>query len=217
MGVATSGREALEAARHDRPDVVLVDIGLPDQSGLAVGATILEERPQTILIAVTAMEDARARSAAARAGFRGFITKDTNLSTFVSSVGAALEGERVFQKTPRANGSADTESDLLSAQLTEREREVLALLAHGANGRKIADDLRIAPNTVRTHVQSILSKLQVHSRLEAAAFAVRHRLIGSNEDGTKRPSSRQSPRIPSDAFGVARLPHRTGEKRERDH
>ena len=95
-------------------------------------------------------------------------------------VRAVLDGQLIM---PHRLGPASRQAakhddaELLAAQLTPREREVLTLLARGANGREIAADLAISRNTVRTHVQSILTKLQVHSRLEAATFAVRHRLM----------------------------------------
>jgi DNA-binding NarL/FixJ family response regulator len=175
VGIATDGSEALEAFRRHLPDGVLIDIGLPDRSGLVVGSEILEERPITVVIAVTALEDPRMVREAARAGFHGFLTKSTNLRQFVHSVRAVLDGEAIF---PRGDGpSPIRQTPLVAEQLTAREREVLALLSRGATSQTIADALAIAPNTVRTHVQNILSKLQVHSRLEAVAFAVRHGVV----------------------------------------
>jgi DNA-binding NarL/FixJ family response regulator len=139
-----------------------------------VGSGILEERPNTLLIAVTALEDARLVKEAAKAGFHGYLTKASNLPQFVSSVRAILEGEMMFPKRmTRGDGTASVrQTSFLANQLTAREREVLALLSRGATSQSIADAMGIAPNTVRTHVQNVLSKLQVHSRLEAVAFAV---------------------------------------------
>jgi DNA-binding NarL/FixJ family response regulator len=176
VGVATNGSDALESVRRDRPDAVLVDIGLPDQSGLSVGAQILRERTDAVVIVVTALDDPRLMKEAARAGFHGYLSKASNLSQFVSSVLAVLEGGMVFPKpATRSNGSPSVarQASLLLDGLTAREREVLALLGRGATSQGIADELGIAPNTVRTHVQNILSKLQVHSRLEAVALASR--------------------------------------------
>lgn len=189
VGIATNGSEALEAVRRDPPDGVLIDIGLPDRSGLVVGAEILEERPSTVVIAVTALEDARMAREAARAGFQGFLPKSSNLRQFVHEVGAVLGGEAVFPREGvRRDGPPPVRQTPLAAeQLTAREREVLALLSRGATSQTIADALGIAPNTVRTHVQNILSKLQVHSRLEAVAFAVRHGVVDAGR---------------TDAFGV---------------
>ena len=177
VGIATNGAEALDAVRRDLPDGVLIDIGLPDRSGLVVGSEILEERPSTVVIAVTALEDARMVREAARAGFQGFLTKSTNLRQFVHEVRAVLGGEAVFPRGGGGGASPIRKTPLVADQLTAREREVLALLSRGARSQTIADALGIAPNTVRTHVQNILSKLQVHSRLEAVAFAVRHGVV----------------------------------------
>ena len=102
------------------------------------------------------------------------------MSQLLSAIQVVLNGEVVFPPRLARAGARDgrqSQARLLGQQLTPRELEVLEMLARGAGGREIARTLGVAPNTVRTHVQSILSKLQVHSRLEAAAFAVRHGLI----------------------------------------
>jgi two-component system nitrate/nitrite response regulator NarL len=183
MGVCasvTNGRDAIAFLETERADVVLMDIGLPDRSGLAVGREILERWPETKLLAVTALDDGRAVDDALEAGFRGYLTKDTPVSRFISSMEAVAEGQVVLPHRLISAGHRRGTSDgiaLLVAQLTTREREVLSLLVEGADGGTIARRLGISRNTVRTHVQSILTKLQVHSRLEAATMAVRHHLV----------------------------------------
>jgi len=180
VAVVTSGRAALAYLEDDRPDVILLDLGLPDRSGLAVGREILEAWPEAKLMVLTALDDPKAVEEASRAGFRGYLTKDTPVSRFVSSIEAIVAGQEVFPhrlaQATRRPGSSDSVW-LLISQLTPREREVLGLLVEGADGRTIAARLGISRNTVRTHVQSILTKLQVHSRLEAATLAVRHRVV----------------------------------------
>jgi two-component system nitrate/nitrite response regulator NarL len=180
VAVVTSARGALDHLEDDRPDVVLLDVGLPDRSGLAVGREILEWWPEAKLVVVTALDDPKAVEEASRAGFRGYLTKDTPVSRFVSSIESIVAGQVVFPhrsaNAGRRTGSGDSVW-LLISQLTPREREVLGLLVEGADGRTIAARLSISRNTVRTHVQSILTKLQVHSRLEAATLAVRHRVV----------------------------------------
>jgi two-component system, NarL family, nitrate/nitrite response regulator NarL len=178
--VAT-GAEALAFVERDRPEVILMDIGLPDRSGLAVGAEILASWPSAKLMVLTALESPEAVEMAMRTGFRGYLSKETPVSRFVSAVQAVADGHAVFP--PRSSStitrpSGSTEAIwLLISQLTAREKEVLGLLVEGADGRTIAARLGISRNTVRTHVQSILTKLQVHSRLEAATLAVRHRVV----------------------------------------
>jgi DNA-binding NarL/FixJ family response regulator len=180
VAVVTSGRAALAYLEDDRPDVILLDLGLPDRSGLAVGREILESWPEAKLMVLTALDDPKAVEEASRAGFRGYLTKDTPVSRFVSSIEAIVAGQEVFPhrlaQATRRPGSNDSVW-LLISQLTPREREVLGLLVEGADGRTIAARLGISRNKVRTHVQSILTKLQVHSRLEAATLAVRHRVV----------------------------------------
>jgi DNA-binding NarL/FixJ family response regulator len=179
VGIATTGAESRELVNDLRPDLILVDIGLPDESGLVAGRRILEEHPEAKVVALTALLSPATVREAVRLGFHGYITKDTPVSRFASSLRAVLDGQVVF---PRRLASAlgrprDDGFDLLAAQLTARELEVLGLMAEGLSGTDIARKLGISTNTVRTHIQSILTKLQVHSRLEAVAFALRRGLV----------------------------------------
>lgn len=182
VGIAASSEEALPAVRRLCPDLVLVDIGLPDGSGLTVGKAILQEYPAMKVLALSALDEPRAVREALRAGFQGYVAKDTPVARFIQAIDAVLAGHVVVPRplAPRIAGARSAEEEavaLLSNQLTAREREVLGLLVEGASGQSIARSLGISPNTVRTHVQSVLTKLQVRSRLEAATFAVRHRIV----------------------------------------
>src|SRR5439155_12053149 len=188
----TNGRDAIAYLETDLADVVLMDIGLPDRSGLAVGREILERWPETKLVAVTALDDGRGVDDALEAGVRGYLTKDTPVSRFISSMEAVVDGQVILPHRlvtgVHRRGSSDGIA-LLVSQLTTREREVLSLLVEGADGGTIARRLGISRNTVRTHVQSILTKLQVHSRLEAATMAVRHHLVPLPSSATARYAS----------------------------
>lgn len=162
--------------------MVLMDLGLPDRSGLSVGRDILDAVPDTKLIALTALDDASAVREALRSGFHAYVTKSTPVSHFLNSIRAVLDGQVVIP--PRlapafagARSEGERATQLLADQLTTRERQVLGLLVDGKSGPAIARQLFISSNTVRTHIQSILTKLQVHSRLEAAAFAVRNGVV----------------------------------------
>ncbi len=179
VGVATSGEEAIASIAAQAPDLILLDLGLPGEGGLTVGRTILERWPQIGVLAVTALSDRAAMNEALRIGFRGYLTKDTSVAEFATGIRAAANGETILSPRLTAPPTSELERDaaLLSSKLTPREREVLALLVEGANGPAAARRLGISRNTVRTHVQSILTKLQVHSRLEAATFAVRHHMV----------------------------------------
>ncbi len=186
LGTAGSGAEALEAVRRERPEVVLLDLGLPDMTGLALGQEILAEEPQAKVLAVTGMDHARVAREVLQAGFHGFLTKDTPLPQFIRSVKAVVEGQVINlpRRVSERNAMGDEEqrdAALLAGQLTPRELEVLEILVRGGSNPQIARELALSPNTVRTHVQSILTKLQVRSRLEAAAFAVRFGIVRDSE------------------------------------
>lgn len=191
---ATTGGGALERALSLRPDVILMDLGLPDQSGLAAGKAILTAWPEAKILALTAMNDRALVEEAVRIGFRGYLTKDTPVARFASAIRSVMDGQVVLPHrlvAPAARSPEDADAALLAESLTGRELEVLELLVQGADGRTVATSLGISQNTVRTHVQSILTKLQVHSRLEAATFAVRHRLVRvpGADDGRTSPSA----------------------------
>ena len=115
-------------------------------------------------------------------GFDGYVTKDAQIDQFKSSIKTVVDGQvvvprRAARPVAGARSPEEQHAYLLASQLTAREREILALLAEGMDGVEIAKKLSVTKNTVRTHIQNILSKLQVHSRLEAAAFAVRYGLV----------------------------------------
>jgi two-component system nitrate/nitrite response regulator NarL len=176
--IATSGAEALEIAQNEQPDVCLVDVGLPDQSGLVVASAIKRAAPSARIIVLTGINDPRLAEQSSRLGF-GYMTKQTPVRRVLDAVRAAVDGRSsmITRSSTRRTGRSD--EALLADQLTRREREVLMLLVEGLSGAAIARRLRISSNTVRTHIQSILTKLQVHSRLAAATFAVRHGLVST--------------------------------------
>jgi DNA-binding NarL/FixJ family response regulator len=164
------------------PDVALVEVSLPDAGGIEAGRRILEEHPGAKVLALTASEDAGALAAAALAGFHGCVLKDTSVAQLVGTIRAASDGRMASlprPSVPRAVPRSDEERDaaLLAEYLTPREREVLGLLTEGESSASIARLLSLSPNTVRTHIQNVLTKLGVHSRFEAASFAVRHGVL----------------------------------------
>ena len=189
--LATTGREALETAATSTIGLALVDLGLPDMRGIDVGIRLLEMQPSTTVLALTAIDDNGHVAPVLEAGFRGYLTKGLRIPGLLSAIDAALAGQVVTPGLTSSFGAAarsrsERHIELLASTLTPREREVLALLADGASGSDIARVMSISVNTVRTHVQSILTKLQVHSRLEAATFAVRHDLVPGAREGADR-------------------------------
>ncbi len=180
IGPVGTAADAIVAVDAERPEVVLLDLALPDGDGIETGRAILEAVPDTVVLALSASTDPRAATDAVKAGFRGFVPKDARLPTVLEAIRGALEGRSVMIRStapaPQTFGTG-VSAGLLASGLTAREREVLGLLVAGFGSRAIAEELQISMNTVRTHVQSVLTKLQVHTRLEAAAFAVRHGLV----------------------------------------
>jgi two-component system nitrate/nitrite response regulator NarL len=178
--VPASGESPLDAVCRYRPHLVLVDVEeLPDEAARLV-PSMVRESPETKLMAVTARYDPDALSAALGAGFHGYLTKDTPLTRFARLVDAALSGEALTPWPLGPGPAVGPNGDRPTvARLTAREREVLSLLALGASGGAIARRLGISPNTVRTHVRSVLAKLHCHTRLEAATYAVRVGLVSS--------------------------------------
>ena len=176
-----TGADAIRAVARERPAVILLDLGLPDRHGIDVGKEILAVYPDMAIVALTASTDPRASTDALKAGFRGFVPKDAPLPRVVDAISTALDGQPVVIRHARRStstfGPGDANVELLASGLTDREREVLQLIVAGMGSRAMAEELHISMNTVRTHVQSVLTKLQVHSRLEAAAFAVRNGLV----------------------------------------
>jgi DNA-binding NarL/FixJ family response regulator len=193
VGTATSGWEGIKRARALGPDVVIMDLHLPDLDGLSAGRRILAESPNVRLIAVTAMENPAAVRRAIREGFQGYLIKTASIEQLAGSIIAMsrtqmvlpLDAARSLLGTPVDTGEAAA----LARLLTSRERQVLLLLVQGASSSELALRLYLSKNTVRTHVQNICAKLQVHSRLEAVAFAVKHGIV---EDDATMPTARRS-------------------------
>lgn len=181
---APANGHGLEPPADAAPDVVLVGIGANHSDGVAAGRRALDAFPGAKVMVVSGSEDRGGADESMRAGLHGYLTKNTPMQEFVASIEAVLAGRMVVRHSERAgvnghHGSHERETSLLASQLTRREREVLELLVDGATSHAIARRLGVSHNTVRTHIQNVLIKLQVHSRLEAAAFAFRHGLGGS--------------------------------------
>lgn len=191
VGVASSGSEAFKLVDETTPDLILMDLGLPDVDGIDAAESILHKHPDVKIVILTARRDARVMKQALAAGLSGYLTKDTQMDRFLTSLRAAIGGDVVIQSGLARSAAGERSPELREAafrlsQLTPREREVLDLLAQGFSSEDMTSELRVSPHTVRTHVHNILTKLQVRSRLEAAAFAARHDL----DDHHAYPASR---------------------------
>jgi DNA-binding NarL/FixJ family response regulator len=178
--------EAIELVRKFHPDVVLMDIMFKgDMNGIEATDKIKKISPKTKVVIMTAHEDERLMVEAVEAGASGFLGKSEAVEQLLSSVKAAADGEvlidpmtltRILHQVNKER-EEQREATLRLSELTSREREVLELLAKGTRNDGIAEALGIHPQTVQTHVRNILSKLDVHSKLEAVAFAVKNGTI----------------------------------------
>jgi DNA-binding NarL/FixJ family response regulator len=174
--------EAIDIAAIEHPDVVLMDIRFNGpMSGIEATRLIKDVSPTTKVVIMTAHEDARLLVEAVEAGASGFLRKTEGLDEFLGAVKAAAAGEILIDRVALAQllplvareRAEHREAELLLSQLTDREHEVLQLLAEGHRNEAIAAKLFISPQTVQTYVRNVLAKLGVHSKLEAVTFAVR--------------------------------------------
>jgi two-component system nitrate/nitrite response regulator NarL len=176
--------EAEGAWRPDHPpDLVLIELEVGG-AGPEIGERFLRRDPSVKLVGLLSSIDPEDHKAMTGAGFTGYMTKDTPLSTFVHGLRHCLAGRPVRVPSRLGPIRRRRPADLLRDQLTPREREVVAILVEGGGNEQIGLRLHISPNTVRTHVQSVLSKLQLHSRVEIAAWAFRNGLVGQGPPPT---------------------------------
>lgn len=183
--VAYTGSDGVAAAKRSELDVVLVDIGLPDRSGLSVGREIMDIDSRMLVVALTAVKDALIARHALKLGFAAYLPKDISLDIFAQGLRNVLRGRRIDLSSagPSTSRRPSRTEPWRGSDLTGRELEVLSLLVEGCTGPTIATRLGISRNTVRTHIQSILTKVQVHSRLQAVAFAVEEGLVDVSSRG----------------------------------
>ncbi len=174
---AKSGREAVEMALAHQPDVVLMDLQMPEGSGLAATRELNKISPNIRILVVTLFEDDDSIFTALRAGARGYILKDADEEEMMRAIRAIGEGEAIFSPTIAtrlidyfATTSRQVPQEIFP-ELTHREREILTLIARGASNTSIAAQLMISLKTVRNHVSNIYNKLQVADRAQAAIRA----------------------------------------------
>lgn len=184
VGEAGDGLEGVKRANQLKPDVVLLDLHMPVTSGLEVIPFLREEAPDANIIMLTVSEDADDLLAALRAGARGYLLKNIETDFLLNSIRSAANGESVMS-SQMAGKLADAMRSIpisISAtvevnKLTPREREIIVMLARGASNKEIARLLDLAESTVKIHVQGILRKLNLASRVQAAVYAVEHNLV----------------------------------------
>jgi DNA-binding NarL/FixJ family response regulator len=177
VGEASSGHEAVELALAHQPDVVLMDLQMPEGSGLEATRELNKRSPNTRILVVTLFEDDDSIFTALRAGAHGYILKDADEEEMMRAIRAVGEGEAIFSPAIAtrlmdyfAAASKQVPQEIFP-ELTEREREILTLIARGESNAAIAERLTISLKTVRNHVSNIYNKLQVADRAQAAIRA----------------------------------------------
>ncbi|HEY7342716.1 MAG TPA: response regulator transcription factor [Ktedonobacterales bacterium] len=189
VGEAANGEEAVRKAGELHPDVVLMDLLMPKMDGITATATIRRAQPDTEVIALTSvLEDATVVSAV-RAGAIGYLLKDTQADELCGAIHAAAAGQVRLAPQAAARLMNEVRTPENPDMLTEREIEVLRLLAQGQANKEIARSLHIAEKTVKTHVSNILAKLGLQSRTQAALYALRVGIASPQSTGTTGPAT----------------------------
>lgn len=180
VGTASSGVEALRVAERlyiegRPPDVVLMDIRMPQMDGIAATTAFKEHWPASRIVILTTFDDAELIQAGLRAGALGYLLKDISAEQLGTTIRAAAQGQMLLQPEIVSKAFVAGTTPIISppgdAQLTEREREILVMLARGASNREISEALYITGGTVKNHLSSILGKLGVRDRTQAALKA----------------------------------------------
>ena len=183
---AANAEEALKLLETVKVDVVLMDLALPKMSGIEATRLIVQRHPDTFVLVLTSFLDDDHLLPAIKAGAKGYLLKDVDPSDLVHAIQATYQGQMVLHPHV-ASHLVERVSELAPPErnpfgdLSERELDVLRLMARGLTNHAIADQLVVSENTVRTHVGNILSKLNLHDRTQAALFALQHHLVSLNE------------------------------------
>ena len=185
---AKNGREAIALAHQHKPDVVLMDLSMPEMDGLTATRTIVQELPDVKVIILTASDEDMNLFEAIRSGAQGYLMKDLEADQFFDMLDRASRGEpaltpafakkllQEFARPPLAAEAQHPEGQ--SDALTAREREVLELMVQGVtSNRKLAKQLGVSENTVKFHVRNILDKLRLHNRAEVVGYTLRKRIV----------------------------------------
>jgi DNA-binding NarL/FixJ family response regulator len=191
IGEARNGREAIDLTHKLNPDVVLMDVSMPELDGISATRQLTAELPAVKVIILTASEDDAKLFDAIKAGAQGYLLKNLEAEDFFAMLDRAAEGEpaltpnlarkllQEFAKPPEPAAPATEDPDAL----TSREREVLELMVEGVtSNRKLAKQLGVSENTVKFHVRNILDKLRLHNRAQVVGYAMRNKIVDDNND-----------------------------------
>ncbi len=186
VGEASDGHEAIERAEATTPDVVLMDVRMPKRSGIEATRTIKDTLPSTKILMLTISDEEADLYEAIKAGASGYLLKEISIEEVATAVRQVQAGQSLISPSMASKllnefaamvKRRDERTQVPGPRLTERELEVLKLVAKGMNNRDIGSELFISENTVKNHVRNILEKLHLHSRMEAVVYAVREKLL----------------------------------------
>jgi DNA-binding NarL/FixJ family response regulator len=186
VGEASDGAEALKVAAEMTPDIVLMDVRMPKRGGIDATTAIKAAVPSTKIIMLTISDEEADLYDAIKAGAMGYLLKEISIEEVASAVRAVYNGQSLISPSMASKlltefatmvRKDDERQQVPTPRITDREMEVLKLVAKGMNNRDIAKRLFISENTVKNHIRNILEKLQLHSRMEAVVYAVREKLL----------------------------------------
>ncbi|HUR14735.1 MAG TPA: response regulator transcription factor [Mycobacteriales bacterium] len=186
VGEASDGTEAVETAAETLPDIVLMDVRMPRRGGIDACTAIHDVTPSTKIIMLTISDEEADLYDAIKAGAMGYLLKEISIEEVASAIRAVHGGQSLISPSMASKllnefaamvKKTDERQQVPAPRLTDREMEVLKLVAKGLNNRDIAKQLFISENTVKNHIRNILEKLQLHSRMEAVVYAVREKLL----------------------------------------
>ncbi|MBJ7311193.1 response regulator [Rugamonas sp. CCM 8940] len=187
VGEASDGIEGIKRAQQLQPQVILLDLNMPGMSGVETLQLMLQDCPDSAIVMLTVSEDAQDLSVALKAGAAGYLLKNIDTEYLIRAIRRAANGETVVAEAMTAKLVAQLHGGGLAQpaasdldKLTPREKEIIACLARGESNKVIARSLDLAESTVKIHVQNVLKKLGLSSRVQAAVYAVEHRLLGAN-------------------------------------
>ncbi|MGT2682359.1 response regulator transcription factor [Streptococcus porci] len=181
IGEAENGRAGVEMALERRPDVVVMDLVMPELDGVEATLQVLKDWPEAKILVLTSYLDNEKIYPVIEAGAKGYMLKTSNAAEILNAIKKVAKGQLAIETEVNQKLKDYKDEPHLHDELTARERDILALLAKGYDNQTIADELFISLKTVKTHVSNILSKLDVTDRTQAVVYAFKHRLVKDSD------------------------------------